>query len=392
MPDLDAVSMATPAADHPVAILFTVPADWSDDDYVAFIEVNTEGDYNATYNDQTFPTPTLPEAGWDGWAINSGYPYRGQPSVVYRVPFRLSEVTTSSAAEPAGHGDVSGFGDAGGTLYPPDDTMSDAPGDPTTAGSGADRLRHDPQTGARFSVTVQDVSVCATDTGPGIPGGMAAGVVADQRHSHEWGTLHFIVPDSARPIDHYVVRYSQTAIIPGNDDSFTRAMPAIGATVDSEGLRVPVGQPMGAPIEVSFGGMYPLTHYWVAIRAVDDCNQAGPFTVAELTTTRINFTQLSGCFVATAAYGSAMQPDVGALRIARDALRARSGLFSAATELYYQAGPAAAAVLAQSDVSRAAVRILLAPIADLARDAFSQGVSGAPQGVGPAVRRGILIK
>ena len=41
------------------------------------------------------------------------------------------------------------------------------------------------------------------------------------------------------------------------------------------------------------------------------------YAVAELTTTKTNFTQLSGCFVATAAYGSALQPEVAALRRVR---------------------------------------------------------------------------
>ena len=76
-------------------------------------------------------------------------------------------------------------------------------------------------------------------------------------------------------------------------------------------------------MKVKFGGMQPLTTYSVAVRGVDMCNVPGPFAVAEVMTTRINFTQLSGCFVATAAYGSALEPRVEALRSARDALRRR---------------------------------------------------------------------
>ena len=30
--------------------MFSVPADWPDGDYVAYLEINTEGDYNAHYN------------------------------------------------------------------------------------------------------------------------------------------------------------------------------------------------------------------------------------------------------------------------------------------------------------------------------------------------------
>ena len=73
----------------------------------------------------------------------------------------------------------------------------------------------------------------------------------------------------------------------------------------------------------------------------------------------MKFTQLSGCFVATAAYGSEMEPQVAALRRVRDALRPRSPLFAAAADLYYRSGPAAAAVIARSDTARALARRLL---------------------------------
>ena len=43
-----------------------------------------------------------------------------------------------------------------------------------------------------------------------------------------------------------------------------------------------------------------------------------------------------------------------------------SPLFSLATDLYYRAGPAAAAVVARSETARALVRGLLAPVATVA--------------------------
>ena len=109
----------------------------------------------------------------------------------------------------------------------------------------------------------------------------------------------------------------------------------------------------------------------VAIRAADVCNVNSPYAVAELTTTRQFFTQLSGCFIATAAYGSALQPQVAAMRQARDALRARSPLFAAVADIYGREGPAAAAVVGTSDTARAAVRAALAPAAALAEAAIS---------------------
>ena len=74
------------------------------------------------------------------------------------------------------------------------------------------------------------------------------------------------------------------------------------------------------------------------------------------------FTKLSGCFVATAAWGSAMAPDVAAMRQVRDRLRPASTMFAVATDLYYSTGPAAAEVLKRSDTARALARRLLAPV------------------------------
>ena len=67
--------------------MFSVPSSWPDGDYVAYLEINTEGDYNAKFNNSRYPTPMSSD--WDSWAISYGYPYRGQPSVVFSVPFTL---------------------------------------------------------------------------------------------------------------------------------------------------------------------------------------------------------------------------------------------------------------------------------------------------------------
>src|SRR5262249_21314717 len=86
MPEIDAVTMATPVGGVAQRILYTVPNSWSPGDYRACLEINVEGDYNQAFSDQSFPTPQNPGAGvnwWDSWALTYGYPYRGQPSVVY---------------------------------------------------------------------------------------------------------------------------------------------------------------------------------------------------------------------------------------------------------------------------------------------------------------------
>lgn len=368
MKDIDAVTMATPPGEVEQSILFTVPPHWPSGNYVAWIEVNVEGDYNDSYNPDLYPTPTEPSSQWDTWAVTYGYPYRGQPSVVYQVPFALGSSGKAAVAKPAFYGDPDGFGPEGGAMHPIDSRITDAPNDPMLRGSGADRLRLISSADYRFQVTVRGTELCQLHSQPAVPGMVRASPVSNPRHSHQWGTLHFVVPASETPIVHYEVKFSTNAnpISVNDGGSFERAFPASAAKIDSEMLMVPVGQSPGTAVDVDFGGMDALTTYTVAIRAVDMCNVAGPYAVAELTTTARTFTKLSGCFVATAAYGSALEPQVESLRVVRDALRPRSPVLAAATDLYYRSGPAAAAAVARSDSARALVRTLLGPVVEVA--------------------------
>jgi hypothetical protein len=356
MPDIDAVTMATPP---PVeqTVLFSVPDNWPTGDYVAWMEVNTEGDYNQTYNAATFPTPMMGE--WDSYAKGTGYPYRGQPSVVFKVPFSLDGPGSFTTAVPAGFGSVDGLEPDANQMHAMDATITN---DPAGApGSGADRLRLS-SSGARLTIEVRDQAFCKDHAAPEAPGAFSVAPAVEEKHSHEWGRLHFVVPPSALPIAAYEVRFSTKPISPGDETSFVQGVPAVAATTKGEALMIAVDGAPGTSVDVDFGGLAPATHYWVALRAVDVCNRAGPHVVGELTTTRVAYTQLSGCFVATAAWGSALQPQVDALRRARDRLLPESSLFAVATELYYRAGPAAAAVIRRSDVARTLARLVIGPI------------------------------
>jgi hypothetical protein len=88
------------------------------------------------------------------------------------------------------------------------------------------------------------------------------------------------------------------------------------------------------------------------------------------TTPATQFKQVEGCFVATAAWGSALASQVDALRRARDRLRPASVMAATATDLYYRSGPPAAALLRRSETARAAVRTLLSPVATAAEVFF----------------------
>ena len=198
MPDIDAVTMATPPRDTEQAVLFTVPDDWADGNYVAWIEVSKEGDYNATFSDQTYPTPTEPANKWDIWAMTYGYPYRGQPSVAFKVPFMLgASPPPFKTTEPAFYGDIDGFGPGGGDMHPfVVGTITDDPNDPDTVGSGADRLRLIAPNNYRLQVTVRGKEVCAADVPPEVPTEVRASPDPDPKQSHQWGRLHFVVPSS----------------------------------------------------------------------------------------------------------------------------------------------------------------------------------------------------
>ena len=267
-------------------------------------------------------------------------------------------------AEPVGFGSVDGLEPDAATMHAMDGTITDDP--VNSPGSGADRLRMPPGATYRLQVEVRDQDFCNSHSPPAAPTEITAAPVADPKHSHQWGHLHFIAPASSLPIARYDVRTSTCPVRSWGSASFVQGLPASSTAIASEALMVPVTGAAGSAVDVDFGGLSPSTNYFVGVRAVDGCNQVGPIAVAELTTTRVDYTKLSGCFIATAAWGSALAPEVSALRQARDRLRQASGLFAVAAELYYRSGPAAAQVLGHSDTARALVRRLLGPVGAVA--------------------------
>jgi len=298
--------------------------------------------------------------------MSYGYPYRGQPSVVYGVPFMLGpEQALYSAMTPVGFGSVDGTDANPGAMHAMDGTITDDPiGAP---GSGADRLRLGATETSRLDVEVRP---CPDNPPPGAPTDVTVETVGDPKHSHQWARLRFSVPANVGDfgIARYEVRTSKTnPIVPGDATSFVQGVPGQAASIAAEALMIPVSGAPGTPVDVDLGGLDAMTHYWVGIRAIDSCNRAGPHAVAEITTTRINYTQLSGpCFIATAAWGSALEPTVAAMRRARNQLLAEVPLFAVAADLYGRSGPAAAGVLERSDTARVLARQLLGPLGTIA--------------------------
>jgi hypothetical protein len=180
MPDIDAVTKATAPGDAPQKILFTVPKGWGKGDYVAWVEVNVEGDYNEDqaagdarmmgWNNTTYPAPATPDDKWDYYAKAYGYPYRGQPSIAFKVPFKLQDVgeTSASTDMPVGRSSWDVWAPDYGKLEPITFTPSDMQHMSAANGSGADRLRRDAN-GKRFVVAARIGSELPTTQEPTEP-------------------------------------------------------------------------------------------------------------------------------------------------------------------------------------------------------------------------------
>src|ERR1043165_2159505 len=104
----DSVSHATPQYGADETLTWPMPFDTPAGDYVLWVEVSQAFDHNATYNPTTQPPPpnTGPQAiTWTEY----GMAYRGQPSVVYKVPFTIAtHVTTASTDAYVGYGATDG--------------------------------------------------------------------------------------------------------------------------------------------------------------------------------------------------------------------------------------------------------------------------------------------
>jgi hypothetical protein len=365
MPELDAVTMATPQGGMQEKRLFAVPNDWADGNYRACIEVNVEGDHNATFSETVFPTPKTPAMSWDSWALSFGYPYRGQPSVVYCVPFELqisSDEAMASTTEPdgsVGNWDTAAetFGDQLGSMDGMTDDHATAPG------SGADRLFE--EDGARFTVVTKPAMSCMSNLAPTGVGDVRLTRFPKPLHAHEYADLEFVAASDDASVFRYEVRVSTEPMV--DSAAFMRGVPAKSATTTADALTVPVSAAAGESVRVSIGGLTQETHYFVGVRAVDGCAMAGPVSVGEITTPTRQFATVTPCFVATAAYGSPLAAEIGVLRRFRDRHLVNNALGRSLVDAYYTVGPKLANVIRESEDLRAASRALLTPLVALVR-------------------------
>ena len=338
----DAVSQATPMPGVVASLSWPIPDTVGPGNYVLWAEVAKEFDHNATYNTTAYPSPTVP------WAAY-GMAYRGQPSVLYKVPFTVGSVTTvTSTADYAGYGDPDGLD---GNVRAPDGTIST-----TEPGSGAQRFSLVPDgAGGTYRLRVT-ARLEHDDVTPAAPANMG---LADATNST--ATISFVAPgdDGATGrVTGYEIRYRA-------HDPVTEANFDEPGSVDPK-LAIEIAEPGGVQT-FTLPGLLPSTTYSVGIRAFDDCRNASPLTVIDVATPDRISGEVDACFIATAAYGSPLAADVQLLRGVRDSILRKTVIGELAVEAYYTFGPAAAGLISESELLRATAREMIAPIVRYAR-------------------------
>jgi hypothetical protein len=352
--DLDAVAAATPPFDKVFEGRWTVTAGVkSTEDLALLVEVNREFDQNPSYQTPAYNDRMLSDNGFTQTGLANNL---GQPSVVYRIPFRTDgSVPFGSTAVAAGYGHVAG---ETGRMSSMDSTISQTPG------SGEGRLRSiatpwadAPAAQGRVFLRLED---CRDGDAPNdeckpAPPAPAAisDLTVDAQATSATLTFHQ-TGDAGNPVSGYEVRLLHTKA--ATEENFLEGVPK--AMVDPA--------PPGTLSTLVINELKPLTSYVIAVRAQGRCGTRSALAQAQFSTRTMEFTQLSGCFIATAAYGSSLAPAVNSLRAVRDRARGFTALAAAAIDLYERASPPLAALLGRSDTTRAVMRQVLAPAVELA--------------------------
>lgn len=335
----DAVSHATPLGGEQATIAWAAPQSVDYGSYKLMVETSKTYDFNATYNQSSFPSPTsIP---WSDY----GKAWRGQPSVVYAVPFVVAETATSAATSSyVGYGDPYGLT---GALSPPDTTITT-----DTPGSGASRMQMVSDGGETFRVRVRTrPEIDATPPAP-----VSSPIIT--RVGAHTATLAFL-PTGDDGTDGVATGYEVRvrAGSPITDDNFLDSVPVPAqVTFDQDGKPT-----------VELSGLLPETDYYVGVRPYDNCFNRGELAATPFTTLDREVAEVDWCFVATAAYGSAMANDVQMLRHFRDAMLEGTVWGQLAVSTYYTFGPAVAGVIGESDLLRASARAVLAPVVKAVR-------------------------
>ena len=340
--DLVAISRATPPGGSALdpALTWYSPG-LADGDYVAFLELSQEADFNGANN-----WPNQPDA-VEAWDFE-GHPFLGQPSVVYKVPFTVgADGWTAVATSFAGYGSWDG---SNGDLHSPDDG-SITVGIP---GTGAGRLLEQNDGIDDYRVKLLVGGCPRGDGGMSMCG--APQPVTDLKLSASPNTIDvaFTTPSAGVSPNRFSVRYRE-GDRPITDGDFDQTISAMDPPMP--------GRP-GDPVTTEIHGLLASTSYTVAARGISPCNQGSHVVSTSVNTADQKFTTLHGCFIATAAYGSPGSSAVTALRRFRDERlldNAAGRLFVAS---YYALSPSLASAIASDRRLRALVRFGLAPLVE----------------------------
>ena len=368
MPELDAVTRATLQGKRPAMWTFNLPNEWPRGErYKLFLEVNVEGDYNDQYSANAYPTPKTPSGAWDSWAMEYGYPYRGQPSVVFALPFTLGEDAEVTTLDPIGFGDLHG---ASGEISPMTKSITNDPSG--NMGSGADRLLAVNNVRASMRVVTPDSPYCQTTQPPGPVQELTLSPDPDERYAHMWARLSLRTPVSDRPIGSYTVEVKaanadwEPAFTPDAEQMFLPVALDICADPDEPGKNRCETLPPGSELEATIAGLMPSSQYQVRVTPRDrPCGETGPTVTADFTTPERTFTTVTPCFVATAAYGSPLAEQISVLRALRDRHLANHALGRAFIDFYYAVGPALAEPVREHPWLASMVRAVLTPVVEL---------------------------
>jgi hypothetical protein len=329
----DTVSRATPLGDVNTRLSRSIPPNVPAGNYVMWVEVAKEFDHNAFYSPEARPSPSGITFGEYGEA------YRGQPSVLYKVPFTIgATLSTAQTATWIGFGDPDGLD---GDVNPPDSTIST-----TDPGSGASRLALEANGNYRVKVTARPE---VDSVAPGAPGEPTITNNVDGAV-----TFAFDAPGddgASGRVAEYEVRVR--AGEPITEANFDSSMPVSVAVEPDD---------PGQQQTVTVTGLLPDTHYYIGVRAFDDCRNASPLMVVDVNTSARKSGEVDACFVATAAYGTKMANQVEMLRHFRDSMLSGSVLGQLAVSAYYTFGPTVAGVVGESELLRSTARSALDPV------------------------------
>ena len=240
-------------------------------------------------------------------------------------------------------------------IHPPDGTIS------TTPGSGAHRLAEvtDGDGTWQFKVVSSPCGNCAAAVPPQAIDDLKAVALDGDLVEVDFTQVGF----NDTPVMAYQIKYLLGDKMDAND--FATANPGPMITPDVPGTKVSfqLTQHEGIQAQRSF---------MIGARAIGDCMMASDLRVVQVVTPRKKFATVEGCFIATAAYGSDLEPEVKTLRGFRDRYLQAGPLGRAFVRLYYGASPPLARAIATDDRLRAGVRTILRPMVGIAHMAMAR--------------------